>query len=402
MVPGGLVPTAETADPRRVPFCPLVPSRGMRVVVLGAGYAGVTLARRLERQLPPEADLVVVDETGSHLVLHEVHRVVRRPSLADVITVPLDELFDRGEIVESRVESVDRDGRTVHLAGDEAIDYDYAAVTLGSSTAFYGLPGVREHATPLKSVGDAERIRAGFLDDVAPAGTVVVGGAGLSGVQVAGELAALAGERDADASVVLVEQLDEVAPNFPGNFQRAVHDELEARGVDVRTGVAVERATGDAIETAAGTIDYDQFVWTGGIAGQEAMAGERPVVRSDLRLDDRTFALGDAARVVDGDGEAVPASASAAIREANVAAENLVRLVDADLEGDEFRPRLEPYRFSVPGWIVSVGDGAVAQLGPSVLTGKAARAMKATVGAGHLTGVGAVKNAVELVEAELS
>jgi NADH dehydrogenase len=378
----------------------------MRVLVLGAGYAGVTLARRLESRLPAEAELVVVDQSDSHLVQHEVHRVIRHPSLAETIRVPLGRLFDRAEVRVARVEGVDREARTVHLDGGTTLDYDYAAVCLGSATAYYGLPGVEEHSLPLKSVADAEAIRESFLAAAAAndAVNVVVGGAGLSGVQTAGELAALADEEDVTASITVVEQLDDVAPNFPRNFREAVRDELEARGIDVRTGTTVQRATEEAVETDAGTFAYDTFVWTGGIAGQAAMAGERPTVRSDLRLDARTFVVGDAARIVDADGEAVPASASAALREANAVAKNVGRLVrhEMDAAPDDFAPRMEPYRFDVPGWIVSVGDGAVAQLGPTVVTGSAAKAMKASVGAGHLGSVGAVKNAVELVEEELS
>ena len=378
----------------------------MRVLVLGAGYAGVTLARRLESCLPAEAELVVVDESDSHLVQHEVHRVIRHPSLAETIRVPLGQLFDRAEVRVARVEGIDREARTVRLDGGTTLDYDYAAVCLGSATAYYGLPGVEEHSLPLKSVADAEAIRESFLAAAAAndAVNVVVGGAGLSGVQTAGELAALADEEDVTASITVVEQLEDVAPNFPRNFREAVRDELEARCIDVRTGTTVQRATAEAVETDAGTFAYDTFVWTGGIAGQAAMAGDRPTVRSDLRLDARTFVVGDAARIVDADGEAVPASASAALREANAVAKNVARLVrhETDADPDDFAPRMEPYRFDVPGWIVSVGDGAVAQLGPTVVTGSAAKAMKATVGAGHLGSVGAVKNAVELVEEELS
>lgn len=378
----------------------------MRVLVLGAGYAGVTLARRLESCLPAEAELVVVDESDSHLVQHEVHRVIRHPSLAETIRVPLGQLFDRAEVRVARVEGIDREARTVRLDGGTTLDYDYAAVCLGSATAYYGLPGVEEHSLPLKSVADAEAIRESFLAAAAAndAVNVVVGGAGLSGVQTAGELAALADEEDVTASITVVEQLEDVAPNFPRNFREAVRDELEARCIDVRTGTTVQRATAEAVETDAGTFAYDTFVWTGGIAGQAAMAGDRPTVRSDLRLDARTFVVGDAARIVDADGEAVPASASAALREANAVAKNVARLVrhETDADPDDFAPRMEPYRFDVPGWIVSVGDGAVAQLGPTVVTGSAAKAMKASVGAGHLGSVGAVKNAVELVEEELS
>ncbi|WP_129116881.1 NAD(P)/FAD-dependent oxidoreductase [Halegenticoccus tardaugens] len=375
----------------------------MRIAVLGAGYAGLTLARRLEDRLPPEVDLVVVDESPSHLVQHEVHRVVRRPAIADVITVPLADVLERAEVVTARIERIDPDAGTIAIDTGETLTYDYAAVCLGAETNYYGLPGVEEYGTPLKRIEHAERIRADFLDACASGGRAVVGGAGLSGVQVAGELAALAREEGTEerVDVVLLEQFDEVAPTFPANFQRAVRDELDARGVEIRTGTAVERATADELELDSGTLAYDQFVWTGGIAGPAAMGGDRPTVRGDLRVNRSTFVVGDAARAVDADGEPVPASAAAAVREARTVASNLVRLVEHDRTGDGgFEPRLEPYRFEVPGWIVSVGDGAVAQIGPTVLTGAAAKAMKATVGAGHLGSVGAIRKAAELAERE--
>ncbi|MFB6160665.1 MAG: NAD(P)/FAD-dependent oxidoreductase [Haloferacaceae archaeon] len=375
----------------------------MRVVVLGAGYAGLTVARRLESRLPDAAELVVVDESDAHLVQHELHRLVRRPALVDAVRVPLADALDRAAVRRARVEAVDRDARRVDL-GDDRLSYDYLVLCLGARTAFYGLPGVEERATPLKRVAHAERVREDFLDLAdAPDARVVVGGAGLSGVQVAGELAALGEEDGVDAEVRLLERERAVAPTFPEQFQRAVRDELEARGVAVETGARVTGATDEAVCLDGRTdVACDQLVWTGGIRGPEATGGDRPVVRADLRLDDRAFAVGDVARVVDADGEAVPASAAAAVREARTAATNVARLVEHDLDGDaDGPPRLDAYRFDVPGWIVSVGDGAVAQVGPTVLRGAPARAMKATVGAGHLGSVGAVRRATELVESEL-
>jgi NADH dehydrogenase len=372
----------------------------VNVTVLGAGYAGLSLARRLERDLPDDVALTVVDDSPDHLVQHELHRLVRHPELEDAITVSLAETLSRAEVVTARVESVDRDARTVDLA-DGRLDYDVLAVCLGAETAFYGLPGVAEHATPLKRVADAAQIRADFLtldaDD-----RVVVGGAGLSGVQVAGELAALGAAERVAAEVHLVEREPSVAPSFPEPFAAAVRESLAEAGVVVETGARVREATADEVRfETRDPLPYDQFVWTGGIRGGDAMGGDRPVVRADLRLDDRTFAVGDAARVVDADGEAVPASAAAAIREARTAATNVVRTVEHLRSGDEFAPRLDRYRFDVPGWIVSVGDDAVAQVAGGVVTGAAARAMKATVGAGHLTSVGAVRQATDLVREEL-
>ena len=384
----------------------------MHVVVLGAGYAGVTLTRKLENSLPPEVDLTIVDEADDHLVQHEVHRVIRRPSITDAIEVPLDSLFDRAEVVTAHIEHVDTDANEVALDTGETLTYDYGALCLGAETAFYDLPGVEEHGLPLKSVADAEAIRERALElfDADEPASIVVGGAGLSGVQVAGELAALAAEEDASdrVEITLLEQLDSVAPAFPEAFQDAVGDELTARDIEIRTETAVTEATDSTVATQhestgeTDELDADLFIWTGGIAGGDAMAGDRPVVRRDLRLTKSTFALGDTARVVDADGEAVPASASAAIRAAAPAAKNIATLVNWELAGGEgFEPQLRPFRFNVPGWIVSVGDGAVAQVGPEVVTGKAAKALKASVGAGYLSSIRAVRKATELVGEEL-
>ncbi|MFW6321603.1 MAG: NAD(P)/FAD-dependent oxidoreductase, partial [Halohasta sp.] len=249
----------------------------MHVVVLGAGYAGVTLTRKLEASLPAAADLTLVDESDSHLVQHEVHRVIRRPSIVDAIEIPLDSLFDRAEVVTARIETVDTDANRVDLDTGETLEYDYGALCVGAETAFYDLPGVESHGVPLKSVDDAQAIRRAALDaiDGGEHARFVVGGAGLSGVQVAGELATLAREEGAAdrIEVVVLEALGSVAPAFPEAFQRAVDAELAARDIEVRTETAVVEATEETIETrqeSTGTersIDYDLFVWTGGIGG---------------------------------------------------------------------------------------------------------------------------------------
>jgi len=384
----------------------------MRVLVLGGGYAGVALTRRLEDRLPNDVDLLLVDDTGEHLVQHELHRAIRRPAIVDEISIPLSDVTYRADVETAAVTGVDADEQAVTLADGERIEYDVCAVCLGAETADYGIPGVAEHGQPLKRLPDAEAIRADYLDALErPDGRVVVGGAGLSGVQVAGELAALAREElgsvDAGPELLVLEQKSSVAPGFDPAFQDAIERALRDRGVRVRTDAVVAGAN-EASVTLAGEeeISCDQFVWTGGIAGPAALDGQRPSVRSDLRVAERTFVLGDAARVVDADGEPVPASAQAAVREAKAVAESVVRLVEHDFErADEgealFPPRPESFRFDAAGWVVSVGDGAVAQIGPSVLTGRAARAAKAGTGGGYLGSVGEIDRALDLVYDEL-
>lgn len=374
----------------------------MRVLVLGAGYAGVVIARALEDSLPADAELVVVDESPYHLVQHELHRVVRRPGFADTITIPLEDLFDEATVRQATVVDVDTDARRVELADGDTLRYDVAAICLGAETNFYGMDDVERHAHPLKRIPDAEAIRRDALRAFeATNPKLVVGGAGLSGVQLAGELAALAREEDVDARVRLLEQKNRVAPAFDASFSDAIHDELLEQGVEVRTGTTVTGADESSVSLDDGSsLPYDVLAWTGGIQGSGATSGTRPTVRATLDLDDRTFVVGDAAAVVDAEGEAVAPSAQAAIREAEVAAENILRVVDDLDDSDAFTPRLDRFVFESPGWLVSVGDGAVAQVGSTVFTGTAAKTLKAGVGASYLASSGQLSDALTLVRSE--
>ncbi len=369
----------------------------MHVAVLGAGYAGVTLTRKLERSLPEDIELTLVDERETHLLQHYLHRVVRKPELGEQLAVPLTECCRRATVRQATVEAVDADAGRAEL-DDGGLEYDVGAVCLGARTAYHGLPGVRAHGRPLKRLRDAERIRTAFLDVCDGDGRVVVGGAGLSGVQVAGELAELAREENGDSTVevVLVEQESTITPGFPQQFRNALADELDSRGVEIRTETSVEAARETALElTDRAAIPYDLLVWTGGITGQDALSGSRPSVRSTLRLGQRTFGLGDAVRVVDDEGSPVPATAQTAVRQAAIAAENIEALVESD-RSEGFEPRLSRYTDSSPGWVVTVGNGTVAQVGSRVVRGAPAKALKTTIGVRHLVGVGAVEDAIEL------
>ena len=126
----------------------------MHVAVFGGGYAGLTLVSALEDRLD-DVDLVVVDEDASHLVQHELHRVVRFPDLAADISFDLTEALDEATVRAATVADVDPDAGVATLADGDRIEYDVGAVCLGATTAFYDLPGVREHATPLKRLGHA-------------------------------------------------------------------------------------------------------------------------------------------------------------------------------------------------------------------------------------------------------
>jgi len=370
----------------------------MHVAVLGAGYAGLALTRRLERSLPADVRLTLVDETDYHLAQHLLHTTIGNPEIADELTIELSAALDRAEHRRARVTGLDPDAGVAELE-DGRLSYDVGALAIGAETAVHGVPGAAEHATPLKRLSHAHAIRERFGELTTDQRAVVVGG-GLSGVQVAGELAALAADRDGNGekkraregpTVLLVERSQTVAPGFSAEFQSAVRAALLDAGVEVRTGWDVTEVTSDRLGLAdGGSVGHDQLVWTGGIAGDRAV-GDRPRVRADLRLGECTFGLGDAVRVVDANGRLVPASAQTAVRQADVAATNVRRLLAADAPA----PSLERYRYTGLGWLVSVGTETVAQVGPTVFRGPAAKAVKTSVGTGYLGSIGAWDSAAE-------
>lgn len=370
----------------------------MRVVVLGGGYAGLVAARTLERELPEGTELLVVDDTGTHLIQHELHRVVRRPELASHLEIPLEDLLDRAEILVDRVTNLRPSEGKVTLSSEGTLPYDAVAVCLGAQTDTGDRPGVEEYGQPLKRIEHAHAIRDRFLDlRASGGGDVVIGGAGLSGIQVAGELAAMdEASESSEIEITLVEMAETVAPGFPESFQRALGKHLRKAGVDLELGTAITRADESSVRTEDGRIlDAGQFIWTGGIRGGPALAGDRPQVRADLTVDERTFIAGDAARVVDNDGQLVPATAHAAVDAGEVCARNVLRAIGVGPS------RPARFVFDSAGWLVSVGDDAVAQVGPTVFSGAAARALKSSAGIRYLAKAGAVTEALEVVSAEL-
>ena len=375
----------------------------MEVAVLGAGYAGLPLARKLERLLPDGVTLRLVDETGEHLIQHELHRLIRYPSLRDDLGIPLDDLVSRAEVIESRVTSVDEERREVALSSGERLQPDVLAICLGGVTGMDIIPGVAANADPLKRIDHASQIRSKF-GSLSNGDRILVGGAGLAGIQVAGELAAARDEGDRDLEVIIIEQAPHVAPTFPTTFRHEVASALADAGITVRTNEMIERVGPDGAILADGThLTAEQVVWTGGITGPDATANRRLPVRSDLRVTDRTFALGDAAQVVDDNGTRVPAAAQSAVRQAPVAAENIDRLVTAVLDDQQlvFEPRLSRYVHSAPGWVVSIGDDAVAMLGDDVLRGRPARAVKASITGKYLGSIGEIQRAMDAIATDI-
>lgn len=336
------------------------------VVVLGAGYAGAGAIMSLEASLDDEADIIWISDTDYHLVLHEAHRCIRDPSIQDKVTIPVETIKSpTTRFIQGQVTDLDCDAREIELDDGSTVEYDYTLVTLGSQTAYYGIDGLEANSLTLKSLDDAltiheavkEATRNATKDDPA---NVVVGGAGLSGIQSAGEIAEFRDMHHAPIDITLVEALENILPGNDPELQGALRKRLNEADIDISTNDPITEADAEEIHFESGeSIAHDVFVWTGGITGRDAMENaavekEHNRVNAEATFetsDDRVFALGDSA-IVEQEESPAPPTAQAAWQAAEVAGENVARA----LHGQP----LSSWTYDDKGTLVSVGDAAVA------------------------------------------
>jgi NADH dehydrogenase len=361
------------------------------VVVLGAGYAGAGAIKSLENHLDGDADIVWVADHEYHLVLHESHRVIRNPDVRGSVRLGVDEIKSPGtRFIRGSVTGLDTAEREISLDDGSTVSYDYALVALGSRTAYYGIPGLDEHSLTLKSLDDAlsihervkEAAREGTPEDPA---TIVVGGAGLSGIQTAGEIAEFRDSRRAPVEIHLLEALEEIFPGNDPELQGALRKRLVERGIEISTANPITEADDGAIYFDSGDpLEYDVFVWTGGITGRDCLTdsdleNDHNRVNADANFrtsNDRVFAIGDSAIIDLGDTPAPP-TAQAAWQAAEVAGKNLARETRGQV--------LDTWTYENKGTLISVGEAAVAHGIPGVpigtFGGPAAKLLKKGVAA---------------------
>jgi NADH dehydrogenase len=352
---------------------------GGPIVVAGAGYAGLHVALRLTARLRnnPAVELTLVDRHDYHQALTELPRVAAGTRAADAVRIPLEDvLAKRVRFVQSEISGFDLPGRRL-LTRAGPIDWSRLVLALGSRPNDFAIPGMAQRALSLYSANDAQRVWAAInrtLDAAAGAdpegqrrlATVVVGGGGATGVELAGELAemlpkvasshGLAPDRPA---VLLVEAgptiLAGSSPQLIDNATRILSD----LGVQVRTNAMVAAATEEGFRLKGGQlVEGGVFVWAGGVKAPELVVGSglpighngRVKVDQYLRVLDHpeVYVAGDLASVVDPrTGHVLPPLAQVALEEGETVARNL----DAELED---RP-LEGFTFHDKGFVVSVG-----------------------------------------------
>ena len=320
-----------------------------RVVILGAGFGGLTAARAMAK----DADVTLVDRHNFQTFLPLLYQVSTAGLAADHVVHPV-----RGALRKSGVKfrmgsplSVDHKNKTVKLDSSEVLEFDHLVVALGSSTADFGVPGVAEYGMGMKSVHEAINIRAAVMrrfedlcrfEDDTRLSIAVVGG-GPTGVEMAGALAELKrGPLKNDMAhaaehidIYLIEAGPRILPMFSEKLSARAESDLRKLGVIVRTNTSVREVQSRKIIVKEGDpIPAEITVWAAGVKGEPTaellnlpIVGSRIDVEESLRVSHypHIWAIGDIAGAKGADGRFLPMVAPVAMQQARFVAKQIIR-----------------------------------------------------------------------------
>jgi len=342
-----------------------------RVVILGAGFGGLTAAKKMAGF----ANVTIVDRHNFQTFLPLLYQVSTAGLAADHVAHPIrgalrktDVQFQMGSPV-----SIDHEKKSLTLDNKQVLDFDYLVVALGSANTDFGIPGVTEHALGMKSVHEATTIRAKVMrsfeelcsnqnDSVF---SISVIGGGPTGVEMAGAFAELVRgplkndqERAAKRiQINLIEAGPRVLPMFSDKLSHHAKADLEKLDVKVYINTAVKEIKEDSIQTQDGkTIESAITIWAAGVRGEPAasilnlpLVNTRIDVEKTLQVKKypHIFAIGDVAGFTGKDGRFLPMVAPVAMQQGRWVAKQIKRL--------STKQELKPFKYLDKGSMATIG-----------------------------------------------
>lgn len=393
------------------------------IAVLGAGFGGLRAAKQLAKRLPKDSgyEVVLIDRNDHHTytpLLYEVATTSKETAdntkLHELAAYSIKELINglSVQFIQDEVKDIEPVSGKIFFESGKVLKADYLVAALGAETNFFGIPGLQEYSLPLKTFWDAIKIRETVLTHLKEKDKlkILVGGGGSTGVEIAGELKKWINELKEDFpkcrfEVGIIEGNAAILNGYDRRVVRIAHKRLAKLGVRLFEGERVEELTPAKVMLQSGReMDYDIFVWTGGVKASEVVSkmpvqrdrqgraavkeGMECLMETNLQFGMKFYALGDAVCFLDPKTKKpIPGVAHAAISEADVAAHNILEDIRAKKDKN-YKPRPKNYKPVNYPYVIPIGGKyAVSKVGPLVIKGFLGWIIKGLVEIGYLLSI---------------
>ena len=374
------------------------------ILVLGAGYGGLTTVVNLQKQVGSQAEIILVNKNDYHYETTWLHEVGAGTISPDAARYPISKVINNDvKFVQATVESIDVNSKKVGTTAGE-FTYDYLVIGLGFEGETFGIPGLKEYALALSNINTARQVREHIeyqfaswsLDEVRDDSklTIIVGGAGFTGIEFLGELGnrvpELCKEFDVPREkvrILCVEAAPMVLPGFDPKLVEYAKSQLTSKGIEFSIGTPIVEATPEGVKIKKGDEEFEfikagTVVWAAGVRGNALVESSgiesnraRIAVRKDMRAPgfDDVFVVGDCAFLLnEAAGRPYPPTAQIAMQQAVNIAKNIKHLMNNE--------DTETFVYDDKGAVCSLGHGdAIADAMGKKLTGKPANALKKIV-----------------------
>ncbi|PTG09644.1 FAD-dependent oxidoreductase [Staphylococcus chromogenes] len=375
-----------------------------KVLVLGAGYAGLQTVVKLQKQLSEEdAQITLINKNDYHYEATWLHEASAGTISYEDLLYPVESVLkDNVEFVRAEVTKIDRNAKKVETTRG-IFDFDILVVGLGFESETFGINGMKEYAFQIENVHTARKIARHIEDKFANYAAsktkddndlaILVGGAGFTGVEFLGELTdripELANKYGVDQSkvkITCVEAAPKMLPMFSDNLVNHAVSYLEGRGVEFKVGTPIVAANEKGfvvkVNDQEQTLEANTVVWAAGVRGSHLMEKSfegvkrgRIVTKQDLTIEgyDDIFVIGDcSAFIPEGEERPLPTTAQIAMQQGEHVAKNIQHI----LKGEP----TENFNYVDRGTVASLGkyEGVGLVYGREV-TGKKAAFLKRVI-----------------------
>ena len=391
------------------------------IVILGAGFAGVRCALKLEKIAKKDKDffkkynIVLIDKNSFHLytpALYEVATTAKADAsgvvLKKIITTDFSDIIKNKNIkfIQGEIKNVNLQKKIVKFTDQTSISFEYLVFALGSEPSYFNIDGLKEYSHTLKWLRDGIKIRNNIrreflLKNKNDTLKIVIGGSGPNGIEFASELKGYIKElnkiynTNIKSEILLIDGAPHILPGFEHNIVKKAKNRLNKLEINSLNGYIIHGVTEKNIylrelpkpnqpqenfKPKKKTESYDILIWSGGVKAncltekidipkeKRGRIEIGPILKcnspdSHMDISDKMFAIGDNCCFLDPETERpIPQTARVAIKQANIAAQNIYNNI-------KNRPKIlfkyKPGPFSIP----MGGKWAITKVGPFVFSG---------------------------------